>query len=85
MLKKENGKLKVTSKTPRKVIFPHLNRMQRRAMVFAHPVRNLITKAEELRHEMIESSVIVPRRPKHNNAKRWSGYYGRLCEIARNS
>lgn len=84
MIEKINGRIKITTKTPGKNQFPWMNRKQRRDMVFSRPVMRLIEKSKDLRQELIWSGIFyLPPIPKFNNAKAWSGYHGKLCEIAK--
>lgn len=80
-----DGKRKtfIISLTPPKQQFPHLNRKQRRSLVYGNVIGRLLDKIKELKKDMLDAGVETPKLPKNKNRKTLSGYYGVLMEMAR--
>ena len=72
----------VTSKTIPHGLYGKINRKQRRAAIFAQPVKRLLNRIEHLRGQMIEAGIDTMPKPKFNNKKYLSGYMSKLVRQA---
>ena len=77
----KEGKLKVTSKTPR---IAGLNRKQRRHLVYRGKIHRLLIRILELRKDMVLAGIRkIPKLPKGRNKNVLSGHMSQLKQLGR--